>query len=103
MTIIETCPVCGHDLIDSVICTNPPIPKKECAHCGWSWEEEREEVIRIPFNPNKKPNVTTIRNHPLQPSDKQYDSSPCVHCSNNPRNGGSGICHCTLGLQTIYC
>lgn len=28
MIIIETCPKCGHDLLDSVICTNPPIPKK---------------------------------------------------------------------------
>lgn len=28
MIIIETCSKCGHDLVDSVICTNPPIPKK---------------------------------------------------------------------------
>ena len=26
----------------------------------------------------------------------------CKHCSNNPANGGSGICHCTLGVSTIY-
>ena len=26
----------------------------------------------------------------------------CVNCSNHPVNGGSGICHCTLGLQTFY-
>ena len=32
MIIIETCPKCGHDLVDSVICTNPPIPKKECTN-----------------------------------------------------------------------
>ena len=24
-------------------------------------------------------------------------SSPCDQCPNNPKNGGSGICHCTLG------
>lgn len=29
-------------------------------------------------------------------------SSPCEKCSNNPRNGGSGICHCILGTPTIY-
>lgn len=23
--------------------------------------------------------------------------SPCTNCLNNPRNGGSGICFCTLG------
>ena len=26
----------------------------------------------------------------------------CKECSNHPSNGGSGICHCTLGTQTIY-
>ena len=26
----------------------------------------------------------------------------CKGCSNHPSNGGSGICHCTLGTQTIY-
>ena len=26
---------------------------------------------------------------------------PCKHCSNHPSNGGSGICHCTLGGQRI--
>lgn len=28
--------------------------------------------------------------------------SPCDACSNSPKNGGSGICHCTLGTQTFY-
>ena len=28
--------------------------------------------------------------------------SPCTNCSNNPANGGSGVCHCILGFQTIY-
>ena len=28
--------------------------------------------------------------------------SPCQNCSNNPKNGGSGICHCILGTQLIY-
>ncbi len=27
---------------------------------------------------------------------------PCRGCSNHPYNGGSGICHCILGIQTIY-
>ena len=29
-------------------------------------------------------------------------SSPCQTCSNHPSNGGSGVCHCTLGTQVIY-
>ena len=52
MVIIETCPKCGHDLTDLVICTYPPIPQKKCFNCGWSWEGEREEVIRVPFGGN---------------------------------------------------
>lgn len=26
---------------------------------------------------------------------------PCKNCSNNPINGGSGVCLCTLGLKNI--
>ena len=28
--------------------------------------------------------------------------NPCQNCSNNPVNGGSGICFCTLGGVVIY-
>lgn len=52
MIVIETCPKCGHDLHDLVIATNPPIPKKECWCCGWSWEGEPERVVRVPFGGN---------------------------------------------------
>ena len=31
------------------------------------------------------------------------NNSPCDGCSNNPKNGGSGICNCTLGLPVITC
>ena len=27
--------------------------------------------------------------------------NPCQNCSNNPQNGGSGICHCILGSPKI--
>lgn len=26
----------------------------------------------------------------------------CKKCSNHPSNGGSGICHCILGVPRIY-
>lgn len=26
----------------------------------------------------------------------------CENCSNHPKNGGSGICHCILGSPIIY-
>lgn len=110
--IIETCPKCGHDLIDEVICTYPPIPRKSCPSCGWSWEGEREEVIRVPFGGNslivddlvdlfKDVNLednTLLNNYNLNDATiGTFEQSACVNCSNNPKNGGSGICHCTLG------
>ena len=32
----------------------------------------------------------------------ETEQSPCDCCSNNPKNGGSGICHCTLGQKVFY-
>jgi hypothetical protein len=35
----------------------------------------------------------------------QYDTTaddPCLNCSNDPRNGGSGICYCTIGARKFY-
>ena len=52
--IIETCPKCGQDLISMTIATYPPIPKKLCQNCGWSWTGEMEQIKRVPFNPNNE-------------------------------------------------
>lgn len=131
MRIIETCPKCGHDLVDLVIATYPPIPQKKCFNCGWEWTGDAEKVVRVPFDGNVYTNTTdtvTIslndyintpvtapeatlnggvdgyiveRYVPVQPSDSGYESLSCVHCSNNPKNGGSGVCHCTLGLPEL--
>lgn len=49
MIIIETCPKCGHDLRDEIITTYPPIPRKVCYNCGWSWEGQPEQVVRVPL------------------------------------------------------
>lgn len=50
MIIIETCPKCGHDLQDEVICTYPPIPRKVCWNCGWNWtggaREDYKSTVR---------------------------------------------------------
>lgn len=51
MFIVETCPECGRDLSNEVICTYPPIHCKVCYSCGWCWEEQ-EEIKCIPFNPD---------------------------------------------------
>ena len=58
MRIIETCPKCGHDLVDLALTTYPPIPQKKCFNCGWEWTGEREEVVRVPFGGNTTTNTT---------------------------------------------
>lgn len=83
MIIIETCPRCGHDLLDIVVCTYPPIPAKECPRCGWRYERTLEKVVRVPFNEDAS----------------AVNSDPCQRCNNNPKNGGSGFCNCTLGQR----
>ena len=52
MIIIETCPECGHDLMNEMLYTYPPIRRKVCCKCSWSWEGEIEEIIRVPFCAN---------------------------------------------------
>lgn len=118
--IIETCPKCGHDLMNEVICTYPPIPRKSCPSCGWSWEGEREEVIRVPFGGNNLiiddlvaldkydklevnlDDITLLNNFNFEDAIiSTFEQSSCVNCSNNPKNGGSGICFCTLGQMNI--
>jgi hypothetical protein len=34
--------------------------------------------------------------------DSFYTASICDSCSNNPKNGGSGICNCVLGQPVIH-
>jgi len=47
-------------------------------------------------NPNKLVPYKDIENY------NWYESNTCKNCSNNPKNGGSGICHCILGSQITY-
>lgn len=98
MIIIETCPKCGHDLVNLMIATYPPIPKKQCWNCGWSWEGEREEVVRVPFSNDNIGTTTpsTVKNNIL-------NNIPecCKNCSNYPVNGGYTICACTKPYMTI--
>ena len=47
--IVETCPKCGEPLMDIMLDTYPPIPKKECWKCGWSWTGEPERIEYRPF------------------------------------------------------
>ena len=125
MIVVETCPKCGHDLRDEVICTYPPIPRKVCSNCGWSWTGKPEKITRVPFGGNTnnftdKDNISIV----LDESSTNWDSiditdwdstniktsstintafckNPCENCPNNPKNGGDGVCFCILGQQNI--
>ena len=81
--IIYTCPRCGTDLIDTVICTYPPKVQRWCPSCGWTYTEDHEEVIRVPFGGNL--------------GNGAFWNSSCLRCPTNPANGGDGNCFCTLG------
>ena len=83
--IIYTCPICGHDLQEVVLTSLPPQYQKICNHCGYTYTEQ-SSAIRIPF----------VDPRSITPVD------PCKFCSNHPSNGGSGICHCTIGTPVIY-
>ena len=128
MIIVETCPKCGHDLQDEVICTYPPIPRKVCWNCGWSWTGEREKIKRVPFGGNtntftEKDNTSISWNGSSTDWDiidiktstdwnsthldtssniTAFGREACENCSSNPKNGGDGICFCTLGQNIIY-
>ena len=128
MIIIETCPQCGHDLQDEVICTYPPIPRKVCWNCGWSWTGEREKIKRVPFGGNtntftEKDNTSISWNGSSTDWDSidiktstdwnsthldtssnitAFGREACENCSSNPKNGGDGICFCTLGQNIVY-
>ena len=72
--IIYTCPRCGTDLIDTVICTYPPKVQKWCPSCGWTYTEDHEEVIRVPFGGNL--------------GNGAFWNSSCLRRPTNPTNGG---------------
>ena len=128
MIVVETCPKCGHDLRDEVICTYPPIPRKVCWNCGWSWTGKPEKITRVPFGGNtntftEKDNTSISWNGSSTDWDSidiktstDWDSThldtsstitafgreACENCPSNPKNGGDGICFCTLGQNIIY-
>ena len=128
MIIIETCPKCGHDLQDEVICTYPSIPRKVCWNCGWSWTGKPEKITRVPFGGNTntftdKDNtsiswngsstdwdsigiktLTDWANTHVETSstiNNSFGKNACENCPNNPKNGGDGVCFCILGQQNI--
>lgn len=81
MQIVYTCPKCGADLQEVMLATNPPMHRKQCMSCGWSYTDtDREDVLRIPFE------------QPIEHKAINYQSvEACRTCSKHPSNGGDGI------------
>ena len=62
---------------------------------------KKEHLINKKLDLNKTPNIYFDENY-KQVSLFDITPLPCRNCSNYPINGGSGICHCTLGDQVFF-
>lgn len=99
MRVIYTCPKCGSDLEEMILTTYPAQHRVYCPNCMWSHDGctvriPYDGVLRIPYT--DKDDIL----HEVNTSTPQ-DSTPlaCRSCPNHPNNGGSGVCHCTLGIS----
>lgn len=75
---------------------------------------ELNELLQKEFDRGRQCPIPQINNPFQQVIDWKYkepefyttsDNIPeaCRNCNNHPSNGGSGVCHCTLGLTPIKC
>ena len=70
--------------------------------------DELNELLQREFERGRNSNVITTGFQQIKNPLDFYTTSDnipaaCKTCSNHPSNGGSGICHCTLGLEPIRC
>lgn len=70
-------------------------------------KEDIDKVLEIVRNVDPYPKTTyeiNLNEIPREfkiPKNLLYDKEVCKNCNNNPKNGGSGICHCTLGIPEL--
>lgn len=57
-----------------------------------------KQIIKNEFTPN-----INLDNTYASTTDYTYIPPACKACLNHPSNGGSGICHCILGLPQVIC
>ena len=72
---------------------------KECKYrlsCGWC--ELRNIECPQSTQPSLHPYLSPTITEPIHIKDHAvgFEYNCCKNCSNNPANGGSGICNCTL-------
>ena len=49
---------------------------------------------------SKEDNIIIINN--INVDGWAFKSNACTFCSNNPANGGSGVCHCIMGSKDRF-
>ena len=79
------CSECG-DMISTYY------PPGACEHCG-SINKYKGNLILASIKDEQ--DIFDIEQLVFQ------QNSVCTTCSNNPKNGGSGICNCILGQQVV--
>ena len=77
------CPKCGAEVVNTMIMTQPPFLVRKCSQCNWAVEEKVE--VRDIWWPDSA-YAFGAENIP----------ECCRNCSGHPKNGGSGMCMCTL-------
>jgi hypothetical protein len=70
-----------------------------CSKCNYSWFSNKR-------NTNPKCPVCSKIEVSFEVTDYTpftlNENKACIHCNNNPKNGGSGFCLCTLGESVLY-
>lgn len=77
-----------------------------CLLCNFKFESETEiesqlcpkcmHIYKITYPEPIKPYDYPDGYPPQITYTNNTDVDPCLHCSNHPRNGGSGVCLCTI-------
>ena len=84
--------------IIAVLESNFPNVKEECI------ERIAEHILNVlDYNEVTLPAIVTEPDVTLLPwvPSTAATPKPCQGCPNHPSNGGSGVCHCTLGIGAI--
>lgn len=66
--------------------------------------EDGEQIVKITGDGINVSDGYRVRIKPVDAAQYRTPptiSEPCKYCLDNPMNGGSGLCHCTLGILTI--
>lgn len=77
--------------------SSTPNPEKEHVRLMRDATQEELENVKRFIDTISKPTGFNFWNT------YEHEFSACDNCPNNPKNGGSGICFCTLGTPKITC